>query len=171
MSVSMYRASIPVFIRGLEVLVSLIDKAEAHAQEKGLADTDITAARLIDDMLPFTGQIQRASDTSKLSAVRLSGVEAPSFDDTETTFAQLRERLTNTLSYLKSIDKSTLEGSEAREITLKQRAGELKFNGSDYLFLFALPNFYFHVVTAYDILRHLGVQVGKLDYLGALNAA
>ena len=171
MSVSMYRASVPVFIRGLDVLVSLINKAEAHAKEKGIAETDVTAARLFDDMLPFTGQIQRASDTSKLSAVRLSGVEAPSFDDTETTFAELRERLTNTLLYLKSIDETTLEGSETREVTLKQRAGELTFSGSDYLFLFALPNFYFHIVTAYDILRHLGVPVGKLDYLGALQKA
>jgi hypothetical protein len=171
MSVSMYRASVPVFIRGLDVLVSLINKAEAHGKEKGLGETDITAARLFGDMLPFTGQIQRASDTSKLSVVRLSGVAAPSFDDTETTFAELRERLTKTLSYLKSIDKTTLEGSETREVTLKQRGGELTLNGSDYLFLFALPNFYFHVVTAYDILRHLGVPVGKLDFLGALQSA
>ncbi len=171
MSVSMYRASIPVFIRGLDVLVSLIAKAETHAKEKGLGDTDITSTRLIEDMLPFTGQIQRASDTSKLSAVRLSGVEAPSFDDTETTFAELRERLTKTLAYLKSVDQSTLEGSETREVTLKQRTGEITFSGSDYLFLFALPNFYFHVVTAYDILRQLGVPVGKLDYLGAMQSA
>ena len=171
MSVSMYRASIPVFIRGLDVLVSLIAKAETHAEEKGLGDTDITSTRLIEDMLPFTGQIQRASDTSKLSAVRLSGVEAPSFDDTETTFAELRERLTKTLAYLKSVDQSTLEGSETREVTLKQRAGEITFSGSDYLFLFGLPNFYFHVVTAYDILRQLGAPVGKLDYLGAMQSA
>src|ERR1700712_1877799 len=171
MSVSMYRASIPVFIRGLDVLVHLLGKAETHAKEKGLKDTDITSTRLIEDMLPFTGQIQRASDTSKLSAVRLSGVEAPSFDDTETTFAELRERVTKTLSYLKSIDETTLEGSETREVTVKQRAGEITFGGSDYLFLFALPNFYFHVVTAYDILRQLGVPVGKLDFLGPLKSA
>lgn len=171
MSVSMYRATIPVFIRGLDVLVSLLDKAEAHAKEKGLSDTDVTSARLIDDMLPFSAQIQRASDTSKLSAERLSGVAAPRFDDTETTFAELRERVVNTTAYLKSIDTATFEGSETRTVTLKQRNFEPKFSGEDYLFLFALPNFYFHVVTAYDILRQLGVPVGKLDFLGPFQAA
>jgi hypothetical protein len=167
----MYRATIPVFIRGLDVLVSLLDKAEAHAKEKGLSDTDVTSARLIDDMLPFSAQIQRASDTSKLSAERLSGVAAPRFDDTETTFAELRERVVNTTAYLKSIDTATFEGSETRTVTLKQRNFEPKFSGEDYLFLFALPNFYFHVVTAYDILRQLGVPVGKLDFLGPFQAA
>jgi hypothetical protein len=171
MSVSMYRASVPVFIRGLDVLVSLINKAEAHAKEKGLSDTDVSAARLIDDMLPFSSQIQRASDTSKLSVVRLSGVNAPSFDDTETTFAELRERIEKTLAYLKNVDAAMFEGSETRVVTLKQRGFEPKFSGEDYLFLFALPNFYFHIVTAYDILRHLGVPVGKLDFLGPFQAA
>jgi uncharacterized protein len=171
MSVSMYRATIPVFIRGLDVLVSLLDKAAAHAKEKGLSDTDMTGARLIDDMLPLSGQIQRASDTSKLSAQRLSGVAAPAFDDTETTFAELRERVVKTVTYLKSIDAGTFEGSETRVVTLKQKNFEPKFSGEDYLFLFALPNFYFHIVTAYDILRHLGVPVGKMDFLGAFQAA
>jgi uncharacterized protein len=171
MSVSMYRATVPVFIRSLDVLASLLDKAAAHAKEKGLSDADITSARLADDMLPFAAQIQRASDTSKASAERLSGVAAPRFDDIETTFAQLHERIAKTSAYLKGIDAGTFEGAETRVVTLKQRDFELKFSGQEYLFQFGLPNFYFHIVTAYDILRHLGVPVGKLDFLGPLQPA
>lgn len=168
MSVSMYRATVPVFVRALNALVSLLEKADAHAKENGTSADNLVNARLFEDMLPLAGQVQRASDTSKLSAERLSGVESPRFEDTETTLAQLRERVTKTVSYLKSIDESTFDGSDKRTVTLKQRAGEVSFVGSDYLFQFALPNFYFHVVTAYDILRHNGVPVGKLDYLGPL---
>lgn len=168
MPVSMYRATIPVFVRALNVLVTLLEKADAHAKEKGVVTTDLVGARLIDDMLPLSGQIQRASDTSKLSAERLSGVASPKFDDTETTFDELRARVEKTLAYLKSIDAASFDGSESRAVTLKQRAGEVTFTGCDYLFQFALPNFYFHVVTAYDILRENGVPIGKLDFLGPL---
>jgi hypothetical protein len=168
MSVSMYRATIPVFIRALNVLVTLLDKADTYTKEKGLAPADLLGARLIDDMLPFAAQIQIASDTSKLSAERLSGVAAPRFDDTEATLDELRERVLKTVAYLKSIDAANFDGSEARTVTLKQRGSELTFTGSDYLFQFALPNFYFHVVTAYDVLRQAGVPVGKLDFLGPL---
>jgi hypothetical protein len=171
MSVSIYRATVPVFIRSLDVLVSLLDKAAAHAKEKGLSDTDVTSARLADDMLPFAAQIQRASDTSKASAERLSGVAAPRFDDTETTFAELRERIAKTTAYLKGIDAGTFKGGDTRVVTIKQKDIELKFSGAEYLFQFGLPNFYFHIVTAYDILRHLGVPVGKLDFLGPIQPA
>ncbi|WP_213764401.1 DUF1993 domain-containing protein [Caballeronia sp. dw_19] len=171
MSVSIYRATVPVFVRSLDVLVSLLDKAAAHAKEKGLSDTDVTSARLADDMLPFAAQIQRASDTSKASAERLSGVAAPRFDDTETTFAELRERIAKTTAYLKGIDAGTFEGGDTRVVTIKQKDTELKFSGAEYLFQFGLPNFYFHIVTAYDILRHLGVPVGKLDFLGPIQPA
>ena len=171
MSVSMYRATVPVFVRSLDVLASLLDKAAAHAKEKGLSDTDVTTARLADDMLPFSAQIQRASDTSKASAQRLSGVAAPSFEDTETTFAELRERIVKTTAYLKGIDAGTFEGADTRVVTIKQKDFELKFSGAEYLFQFGLPNFYFHIVTAYDILRHIGVPVGKLDFLGPLQPA
>ena len=168
MSVSMYRATVPVFIRSLDVLASLLDKAAAHAKEKGLSDTDITIARLYDDMLPFAAQVQRASDTSKASAERLSGVASPRFEDTETTFAELRERILKTTAYLKGIDAATFDGADTRVVTIKQKDLELKFSGAEYLFQFGLANFYFHIVTAYDILRHLGVPVGKLDFLGPL---
>ena len=171
MSVSMYRATVPVFVRSLDVLASLLDKAAAHAKEKGLSDTDVTSARLADDMLPFAAQIQRASDTSKASAQRLCGVAAPSFEDTETTFAELRERIVKTTAYLKGIDAGTFEGADTRVVAIKQKDFELKFSGAEYLFLFGLPNFVFHIVTAYDILRHLGVPVGKMDFIGPLQQA
>ncbi len=119
-------------------------------------------------MLPFAAQIQRASDTAKLSAQRLAGGEAPRFEDNEDSFAALQERIANTKAYLKSIDAKQLDDAETRTVTLKLKDVEPSFSGVDYLFGFGLPNFYFHVVTTYDILRHLGVDIGKRDYLGPL---
>lgn len=168
MSLSMYRASIPVFIRGLEVCSSLLEKGAAFADEKGLAHADVIAARLAPDMLPLAAQIQRASDTAKLSAQRLSSVEAPRFEDNEDSFAALQERIAKTIAYLKSIDKATLADSETRTVTLKFPDFSPSFSGVDYLLGFGLPNFYFHVVTTHDILRHLGAPIGKRDFLGAL---
>lgn len=168
MSLTMYRASIPAFIRGLEVLSTLLEKAVAFADEKGIAHADIIGARLAPDMLPFASQIQRASDTSKLSAQRLAGGEAPRFEDNEDSFDALQERIANTIIYLKSIDAKQLDGSDTRTVTVKFKDAQPSFSGVDYLLGFGLPNFYFHVVTAYDILRHLGVPIGKMDYLGLL---
>lgn len=168
MSLSMYRASIPVFIRGLEVCSSLLEKGAAFADEKGLAHADVIAARLAPDMLPLAAQIQRASDTAKLSAQRLSSVEAPRFEDNEDSFAALQERIAKTIAYLKSIDKAALADSETRTVTLKFPDFSPSFSGVDYLLGFGLPNFYFHVVTTHDILRHLGAPIGKRDFLGAL---
>ncbi|SAL12143.1 PF09351 domain protein [Caballeronia terrestris] len=168
MSLTMYRASIPAFIRGLEVLSTLLEKAAAFADEKGIAHADIIGTRLAPDMLPFAAQIQRASDTSKLSAQRLAGGEAPRFEDNEDSFDALQERIANTIMYLKSIDAKQLDGSDTRTITVKFKDAQPSFSGVDYLLGFGLPNFYFHVVTAYDILRHLGVPIGKMDYLGLL---
>jgi hypothetical protein len=168
MSLTMYRASIPVFIRGLDVLSTLLEKAVAFADEKGIAHADIIGARLAPDMLAFAAQIQRASDTAKLSAQRLAGGDAPRFEDNEETFVQLQARIANTVAYLKSIDAKQLDDAETRTVTLKFKDFEPSFSGVDYLFGFGLPNFQFHVVTAYDILRHLGVPIGKRDYLGPL---
>jgi hypothetical protein len=168
MSLTMYRASIPAFIRGLEVLSTLLEKAVAFADEKGIAHADIIGARLAPGMLPFASQIQRASDTSKLSAQRLAGGEAPRFEDNEDSFDALQERIANTIIYLKSIDAKQLDGSDTRTVTVKFKDAQPSFSGVDYLLGFGLPNFYFHVVTAYDILRHLGVPIGKMDYLGLL---
>ena len=166
MSLTMYRVSIPVFIRGLEVCSDLLKKGAAHAAEKGIAPADMLNTRLAPDMLPLVAQIQRASDTAKMSAARLSDVEAPRFEDNEDSFDALQERIAKTVAYLKSIDKSTLADSDARTITLKFGDVAPSFSGVDYLLGFGLPNFYFHVVTTHDILRHLGVPIGKRDYLG-----
>jgi uncharacterized protein len=168
MSLTMYRASIPVFIRGLEVCGDLLAKGAKYADEKGLPHAEVINARLAPDMLPLAAQIQRASDTAKLSANRLSGVDAPKFEDNEDSFAALQERIAKTVAYLKSIQHESLEGSDARTITLKFPDFSPSFSGVDYLFGFGLPNFYFHVATTHDILRHLGVPIGKRDYLGPL---
>jgi hypothetical protein len=170
MPLSMHRASVPVFVRALKVLATLLEKGEAHAKAQGLDPDALVATRLTDDMLPLSGQVQRASDASKGAVSRLTGVEAPPMADEETSFAQLQKRVADTLAYIQSVDPSAFEGSEDRTVELKLPGGALTFTGEDYLFGFALPNFFFHVVTAYDILRHKGVQIGKLDYLGPVQS-
>jgi hypothetical protein len=166
MSLSMHRASVPVFARALKVLATLLEKGEAHAKAQGLDPDTLVAARLTEDMLPLSGQVQRASDASKGAVFRLTGVEAPAMPDEETTFAQLQKRVADTLAYIESVDPKAFEGSEDRTVELKLPGGALTFTGEDYLLGFAIPNFFFHVVTAYDVLRHKGVSIGKLDYIG-----
>jgi hypothetical protein len=166
MPLSMHRASVPVFVRALNVLATLLEKGEAHAKAQGLDPDTLAAARLADDMLPLSGQVQRASDASKGAVSRLTGVGAPAMPDEEVSFADLQKRVADTLAYIQSVDAQAFEGSEDRTVELPTPGGPLTFTGEDYLFGFALPNFFFHVVTAYDILRHNGVQIGKLDYLG-----
>lgn len=168
MSISMYQASLPVLIRGLTNLKVILGKAEAHAAEKQIEPTVFTTARLAPDMLPLTRQVYIASDTAKGCAARLAGVEAPKFDDVEQTFDELTARLQKTIDYLQEFKPEQIDGSETREITLKMRTGPIEFTGLSYLLGFVLPNFYFHVTTAYDILRHNGVDLGKLDYLGGI---
>jgi hypothetical protein len=170
MPLSMHRASVPVFARALKVLATLLEKGEAHAKAQGLDPNDLVGARLTEDMLPLSGQVQRASDASKGAVARLTGVEAPAMPDEETTFADLQKRVADTLAYIESVDPKAFEGSEDRTIELKFPAGTLTFIGEDYLLGFALPNFFFHVVTAYDVLRHKGVQIGKLDYIGPVQS-
>lgn len=168
MSISMYQASLPVLIRGLTNLQVILGKAEAHAAEKQIEPSVFTTARLAPDMLPLTRQVYIASDTAKGCAARLAGVEAPKFDDVEQTFEELIARLQKTIDYLQEFKPEQIDGSEAREISLKMRTGPIEFTGLSYLLGFVLPNFYFHVTTAYDILRHHGVGLGKLDYLGGI---
>lgn len=165
MPISTYQASVPVFVEGLNVLTHLLQKGEAHARETGADPASLVEARLAPDMLTLAGQIQRASDTSKLSLERLTGVPAPKLEDNEKTFAELYVRIDRTLAYLKNFAESQLEGAEARTIELKLRDFTPTFTGASYLFAFALPNFFFHVTTAYDILRHNGVKIGKRDFL------
>jgi hypothetical protein len=162
----MYQASIPLFTRGLKVLTALLDKAEAHAKQNGIELATLVEARLAPDMYPLSGQVQRASDASKFAVVRLSGLTAPRFEDVETTFPELRQRIADTVAWLESVTEAQLEGAESKTIELSWGEYKQSFHGDDYLLSFALPNFYFHITTAYDILRHSGVPVGKLDFLG-----
>ncbi len=166
MSVSLYDVSIPALVRGLRNLSTLLDKAEAHATDKGIDPATLTAARLFEDMLPLSSQVQLASDSAKGCVARLAGVDVPSFPDVEKSFAELRERIARTIAFAESIDVAKFDGADTRTVTLPMRGGSRDFTGLDYVSDFVLPNFYFHVTTAYDILRHNGVPIGKLDYLG-----
>lgn len=166
MPLSMHRLSVPVFVRGLKVLSTLLDKAQTYADENKIAPEVLINARLAPDMLPFSAQIQRVSDTAKNALGRLTGTTAPSFPDTETTFEELQARIDKTIAYLGSIREADLDGSDTRMVTLSVGKLQVTFTGEDYLLEFALPNFYFHVATAYDILRHDGLEIGKSDYLG-----
>ncbi len=164
---SMYSFSVPVFQRGLQSLSAYLDQIEAYAAEKGIASEELVSARLIDDMLPLSGQFQRASDTAKLAIARLAGIDAPRFEDNETTVADLRKRLKKTQDFLATVTPATMEGSDTREVTISPGGNKTVFKGEDYLAKFALPNFFFHVTTAHDILRSRGLPVGKMTYLGS----
>ena len=163
MPISMYQASVPLFLRGFANLSAILDKGAAHADPAALVE-----ARLAPDMLNLAGQVQRASDTAKACAARLAGIDNPSFPDTEKTFADLQARIARTVDFLNGVEPAQIDGSEARGIAFKAGPNQLKFNGEGYLLTFALPNFYFHVTTAYDILRNKGVEIGKRDYIGML---
>ncbi|GAB2847194.1 DUF1993 domain-containing protein [Pseudoduganella ginsengisoli] len=166
MSLSMFQVSVPAFLRALNVLSTLLAKGEEHAAAHGIVPDVLLGARLAEDMMPLTAQIQRVSDTAKFCVARLCGIDAPKFDDDEASFQQLQERIANTVAFLKSVNDKQFAGSETREITLTFGPYSQTFTGQDYLLTFVLPNFYFHVTTAYDILRSQGVKIGKLDYLG-----
>lgn len=163
MSVPMYQASVQPLVRGLGVLSSLLHKAEAHPDAAALID-----ARLAPDMLTLTGQVQRASDTAKGCPARLAGVEAPSFPDTEKSYADLHARIGQTVDFLNNFNPELINGTGGKLIAFKAGPSTFNFTGQSYVFTFVLPNFYFHITTAYAILRHNGVAVGKLDYLGEL---
>ncbi|MGI8840353.1 MAG: DUF1993 domain-containing protein [Caulobacteraceae bacterium] len=167
MPLSLYEASIPVYLRMSRNLSAILDKAEAYAEESGVALSTLAEARLAPDMHPLARQIQMASDAAKGGAGRLAGAEPPSMPDTETTFPELKERLAKTVAYLETIRPEQVDGGEDRTIELKFPNGSMTFTGRDFLLLFSMPNFLFHVTTAYDVLRNQGVPLGKMDYLGA----
>jgi hypothetical protein len=162
----MYQASIPVFIRSFGNLSAILDKGVEYAKSAKLDQSALIEARLFEDMHPLPAQIQRASDTAKGCAARLAGIDAPKFEDTEKTFPELQNRIAMTVEFLQIVKPDLIDGTEEKEITLQAGKQALHFKGMDYLLGFALPNFFFHVTTAYDILRHKGVPVGKMDYLG-----
>ncbi|MEH1776569.1 DUF1993 domain-containing protein [Nostoc sp.] len=166
MTISMYKASIPVFIRTLNNLANILEKGAIYAETKKIDPSVLINSRLSPDMFPLSKQVQIASDITNRGAARLAGIEAPKFEDNETTFSQLIDRIHQTISHLNTLKSEQIDGSEEREISLQMRDNTLSFQGMPYLFYFVLPNLYFHVTTAYDILRHCGVELGKGDFLG-----
>ena len=164
---SLYDVSVPAFIRMLGNLDVFLAKAEEYASANQIDPDVLVNARLFPDMLPLKAQVQIATDSAKRGAARLAGVDAPVFDDTEKTFKQLRARIKKTISFLKKLKKAQFEGAESRTVELPMGKTTLKLDGTSFLMGFAMPNFSFHVVTAYNILRHNGVKLGKMDYLGS----
>ncbi|MCX7514518.1 DUF1993 domain-containing protein [Frateuria hangzhouensis] len=165
MSLSMYQASVPVFVRALSNLAHVLRKGEAHAKAKGVTDEVLLGTRLIPDMLPLAKQVQIACDMAARGTARLAGVEPASFEDNETTLEQLHARIHRVIEYIQGFDSGQIDGSEARAIHLKMRNGELDFSGQDYLFTFLIPNLYFHCTTTYVILREAGAELGKTDFV------
>jgi len=168
MSLSMYQASVPTFIHMLKNLSSILAKAVAHAEAKKIDPSVLLNARLAPDMFSLTRQVQIAADIIKNGSARLAGVAIPSFPDTETSFPELQERLAKTIAFLESLTAAQIDGSEERTITMNMEKQPLNFNGQTYMLAFIYPNFYFHLTTAYAILRHNGVDVGKMDFLGKI---
>jgi len=166
MNISMYHASAPRFVNMLRNLSAILDKAQAFADARKIDPTVLASARLYPDMLPMSRQVQIASDTAKGAVARLAGIDIPKYDDTEQTLADLKARVAKTIEFIGTVKPAQIDGSEDREITLKLGGKEVKYTGMQYLLGFAQPNFYFHVTTAYDILRHNGVDIGKADYIG-----
>ena len=167
MTFSMYDASVPVFKQILTSLSAILDKAEAHATEKKIEASALLQARLYPDMFPLARQIQVACDFAKGASARLAGVEVPRYDDTEQGFADLKERIATVIAFIDGLPQDGIEASAQRDISTSSGANAKQFKGQVYLVHYALPHFYFHATTAYAILRHNGVEVGKKDFIGS----
>ncbi len=168
MSISLYAASVPVFKQLLVALGDVLKKAEDHAAAKNIEPSVLLQSRLYPDMFPLTRQVQIAVDFAKGVSARLAGVDVPSFPDTEQSFADLHALLAKVLGFIEGLTPAQIDGQEQREIVLRPGTPkEKKLNGQSYLLHYGLPQFFFHVTTAYDILRHNGVEVGKRDFMGA----
>lgn len=168
MTISMYALSVPVFDRYLRNLVNLLDKGAAYAAERKIDDTVLTSMRIYPDMFPLSRQVQIAADFAKGASARLAGVELPKYEDTEKTFAELKARCQKTYDFLSTLKPEQFEGSESKTITLPVAGTPTDFVGLPYLTVIALPNFYFHATTAYNLLRHAGVPLGKRDFTGGM---
>jgi len=166
MNISMYQASAPRFVNILKNLSAILDKAQAHVDTKKIDPTVLTNSRLYPDMFTMARQVQSACDSAKGAVARLAGVEVPKHEDTEQTLAELKARIAKTIDFINSVKAAQIDGSEDKPIVLKIRGQDVQYTGMQYLLGFAYPNFYFHVSTAYDILRHNGVEIGKRDYIG-----
>jgi uncharacterized protein len=162
----MFDASVPVLTHFLKGLSAILKKAEAHCEAKKIDPNALLQARLYPDMLAFTRQVQIACDFGKGTSARLAGVEVPSYPDEEKTFAELQSRIAKTLDFIGSLKKEKFSDAATRTVTIKVGGQDMSFKGAEYLSGFALPNFYFHLTTAYNILRHNGLEIGKRDYMG-----
>ena len=167
MALSMYNSSVPVLRHILCSLSTIPKKAAEHAEAKKIDPSVLTSARLFPDMFALTRQVQIATDQAKGCVARLAGLAIPKFDDTETGFDELQARIAKTIAFLDSVKAQQINGSETRDIVLQLRERTVEFKGQDYLLKWVMPNFYFHVTTAYNILRHNGVDIGKRDFLGS----
>lgn len=165
MSISMYSAFIPVAIRNLNALSAILGKAAAHCEARKIDPSAFLSARLFPDMFPLTRQVQIAADMTKGGAARLAGIDIPKYEDNETTFSELQARLEKTIAFLKTIQPAQIDGKEDVDITITLPSRTLEFKGQAYLTGFVLPNMYFHTTTAYDLLRHGGVELSKQDFL------
>lgn len=166
MNISMYNASIPVMIKMLGNLEAIVDKAITHAATRKVDDAAFVDARLFPDMFTFARQIRIATDMSKGAGARLAGIDMPKFDDNEKSLPELKARVRKGIDFLKTLSAAQIDGTEDKAITITVGGNTLNFNGLDYLNHWVLPNFYFHVATAYNLLRHGGVEIGKMDFLG-----
>ncbi|KAK6346093.1 hypothetical protein TWF730_010425 [Orbilia blumenaviensis] len=169
-SLTLYDVTVPLFRRGMQTLKHILEKGEAYAKENGISTNEMVNWRLAEDMKPLTFQIQTASNTSKNTCARVAKIDLGSLDDNEETLEDLYKRIDTTLAILDDVEanhKAAFEDKETVEVVLPLRSGDRKFTGQSYVQTFAVPNFYFHVTTAYAILRNHGVPVGKMDYLGA----
>ena len=166
MTISMYQASVPCFVRTLGNLSAILDKAQGHVDAKKIDPLALTSYRLFPDMLPMTRQVQIACDAAKGLVARLSGLENPVHEDTEKTLVELQARIAKTLAFVQRVTPAQLDGTEDKDIVVKRGDTETHYKGMQFLLGNALPNFYFHVTTAYNILRHNGIEIGKRDYLG-----
>src|SRR5450755_4682549 len=166
MNISMYQASVPRFVNILGNLSNILDKAQAHVDAKKLDTATLTTYRLYPDMLPMTTQVQIACDAAKGVVARLAGVEIPVYEDNEKTLADLKARVAKTIAFIQTVTPAQIDDTEDKEIVIKRGDKETHYTGMQFLLGHALPNFYFHVTTTYNILRHNGIEIGKRDYLG-----
>jgi hypothetical protein len=166
MTISMYQASVPAIIHSLNNLIAILEKGATHAEAKKIDPLVLISSRLYPDMFPLTRQVQIASDIARRGVAKLAGLEAPQIEDTETSFPELIARLQKTTAYLETFTPEQIDGSEEKSISLPIGKETMNFQGLPFLNYFILPNVYFHVTTAYDILRHNGVELGKRDFLG-----
>jgi uncharacterized protein len=166
MTISMYQASVPRFVNILGNLMNILDKAQAHVDAKKLDPETLTRYRLFPDMLPMTTQVLIACDTAKGVVARLAGIEIPVYEDNEKTLADLKARVAKTIAFIQTVTPAQIDGTEDKQITTKRGDKETHYKGMQFLLGHAVPNFYFHITTAYAILRHNGVEIGKRDFLG-----